>query len=447
MSSAREAAATTQDIIGTRPASKAIQEIFNVIHPAPPKTALEEMFTPASAGEYLDRVTSFSALLGPDDSHANALAKLDAAIAAAEGVRDEVLAELFKQVRPIERSYRMVHLFFQNSDVRDKVSRPPVEFHLFNADLNAIDNPEFSSTVVAINEFIQGKNDQNDFRQFVSNLVLSGYVSDPVRKRFEEIANAWGMLLIGDLRDERNYKTLSDQFRPDGAYSFLKRADDKAASDVVIAGHVKLRDQHWFEEPDGYAEDADLFGPGSMLFAGCLARTDRMTGGGISQGPVGMIFGKVVGVDKARIEPRVSQMEDLTMNRQLVTVVRNEDNELCFTGCRTQAEDPNGVMKFFTSYRILRYLERRITVMLRKVAEQPLNRKLVIEQIRIPIETFLEAEKGRGTIQQFDFEPDMDEDKFSMGVLDMKLEVLPVGPAETFQLDIQVPFPKTEKKA
>lgn len=440
--------ATAQDIIGARPASKAIQEIFNVIHPAPPKTALGEMFTPESAEQFLDRVGSFSTLLLQDDSHLAALAKLDAAIATAEKIRDQVLAELFKQLRPIERSYRMLQLFFANAEVRDAVQRPPVEFWLFNADVTAIGDPEQSSTVLAVNEFVESRNDTFNFRQFICNLVLPDYVNDATRKRFEDIASAWGMLLIGDLRDEKNFKTLRDQFRTGGgAYEFLKRPEDKAASDVVIAGHVKLRDQHWFEEPDGYAEDADLFGPASMLFAGCLARTDRTTGGGISQGPVGMIFGKIVGVEKARIEPRIGQMEDLTMNRQVVAVIRNEDNDLCFVGSRTQAEDPNGVMKFFTSYRVLRYLERRIAVFLRRIAEQPLSRRLVIEQVRNPIEAFLEDEKKKDTIAHFDFELDMDEDKFALGILDMKLEVLPVGPAETFQLDIKVPdFKKTEKK-
>lgn len=439
---------TAQEIIGSRPASKAIEEIFNVIHPAPPKTALGEIFTPESAGQFLDRVTRFSALLQQGDAHADALAKLDAAIAAAEGVRDQVFAEIFRKVRPIERSYRMLHLFFENSEVHDAVQRPPVEFHLFNADVSAIGNPADSSTVLAVDEFVQSRNDKFNFRQFICNMVIPGYVPDAVRKRFEDMASQWGMLLIGDLRDEPNFRALRDQFRTDGgAYEFLKRPEDKAASDVVIAGHVKLRDRHWFEEPDGHSDDADLYAPSSMLFAGCLARTDRTTGGGMAQGPVGMIFGKIRGAEKARIEPRISQMEHLTMERQVVAVIRNEDNDLCFVGSRTQADDPNGVLKFFTSYRVLRYLERRIAVYLRRVAEQPLSRDLVKEQVRNPIESFLDAEKKNGTIFNYELDIDMSEDQLAMGVLNINLSVLPVGPAETFQLKIDVPeFKKTEQQ-
>lgn len=438
---------SAQDIIGTRTAAKAIEEIFNVIHPAPTKTALKDIFTAESASQFLDRVANFSALLSDTDSYTQALKKLDDAIAKAEKTRDEVLAQLYEKLRPMERSYRQLHLFFENADVRDGVQRPPVEFYIFNADTKAITRDADSSTIVALDEFIQSRNDSFNFRQFICNLVVPGYVPDNVRKRLEDIANQWGMLLIGDLKDEKSFRSLSDQFRTDGgAYEFLKRPEDKAAADVVVAGYVKLRDKHWFEKPDGDSDDADLFAPASMLFAGSLARTDRSTGGGIAQGPVGMIFGKIRGVEKSRIEPRISQMEHLSMERQIVTIIRNEDNDLCFVGSRSQAEDPKGVLKFFTSYRVLRYLERRIAVYLRRVAEQRLTRDLVKEQVRNPIEDFLEEEKKKGTIYNYSLDIDMDEDKFAQGVLDIGLEVLPVGPAETFNLKIDTPKFNTAKE-
>jgi hypothetical protein len=440
VSESNVATRTTQDIIGKRTAGKAIEEIFNVIHPAPPKTALRDIFTPETASQFLERVGNFSRLLSETDSHADALKKLDAEIAKLEAVRDQVLAELYEKIRPVERSYRQLNLFFENCDVRDAVQRPPVDFFIFNADTSVIKSDVDSSTIMAIDEFVQSRNDTFNFRQFICNFVMPGYVPDNVRKRMEDIADKWGMLLIGDLKDEKNFRALSDQFRTDGgAYEFLKRPENKAAADVVIAGYVKLRDRHWFERADGASDDPDLFAPASMLFAGSLARTDRMSGGGIAQGPVGMIFGKIRGIEKARIEPRISQMEQLSMEKQVVSIIRNEDNDLCFVGSRSQAEDPKGILKFFTSYRVLRYLERRIAVYLRRVAEQRLTRELAIEQVRNPIEEMLEDEKKKGTIYNFDLEIDMDESKFAQGVLDMSLEVLPMGPAETFQLKIDTP--------
>ncbi|MCC7131128.1 MAG: hypothetical protein IT352_00710 [Gemmatimonadales bacterium] len=434
---------TAQDIIATKAAGKAIEEIFNVIHPAPAKSALKDIFTAESAAQFLKRVTDFSSLLSTADSYDQALKKLDAQMKKLEATRDEVLAQIYEKIRPLERSYREIQLFFENAEVRDSQQRPPVEFFIFNADTKAITSDVNSSTVLAVDEFVQGRNDSFNFRQFICNLVVPGYVPDNVRKRFEDMANKWGMLLIGDLKDEPSFKALSDQFRTDGgAYEFLKRPEDRAAADVVIAGYVKLREKHWFEKVDDDSDSADLYGPSSLLFAGNLARTDRTTGGGIAQGPVGMIFGQIRGAEKARVEPRISQMEHLSMERQVVSIIRNEDNQLCFVGSRTQAEDPKGVLKFFTSYRVLRYLERRIAVYLRRVAEQRLTRDLVKEQVRNPIEEFLEDELKKGTIYKYNMDIDMDEDKFAQGVLDIKLEVLPVGPAETFELKIDTPQAK-----
>ena len=431
---------TAQDIIAQKTAGKAIEEIFNVIHPAPAKSALKDIFTAESAGQFLKRVADLSSLLSTADNYDQALKKLDAQIGRLESTRDQVLSQIYEKIRPIERSYRQLQLFFENAEVRDSQQRPPVEFFIFNADTKAITSDVNSTTIVAVDEFVKSRNDSFNFRQFICNMVLPGYVPDNVRKRFEDIASQWGMLLIGDLKDDQSFKQLSDQFRTDGgAYEFLKRPEDRAAADVVIAGYVKLRDKHWFEKSDDDGESADLFGPASMLFAGSLARTDRTTGGGIAQGPVGMIFGQIRGVDKARIEPRISQMEHLSMERQVVSIIRNEDNQLCFVGSRTQAEDPKGVLKFFTSYRVLRYLERRIAVYLRRVAEQRLTRDLVKEQVRNPIEEFLEEELKRGTIYKYNIDIDMDEDKFAQGILDINMEVLPVGPAETFELKIDVP--------
>ena len=447
MNKVETAVRTTQDIIGKRSASKALEEIFNVIHPAAPTTALSQIFTPESAFLFLERIGNIAALLTETDDHAAALAKMDAAIAQAEAIRDEVLAKLFEQVRPLERSYREVALFFENAEIRDGVQRPPVEFYIMNADPSAMKSDVDSTTIAALDDFVAERNDSFNFRQFICNLVVPGYVPDVVRRRLEDIANQWGMLLVGDLRDEANFRRLSDQFRTDGgAYEFLKRPDDKAASDVVLAGHVKLRDRHWFEAPEPETDDADLYAPGSLLFAGALARTDRSTGGGLAQGPVGMLFGKVRGVERARIEPRVSQMEMLTMQRQVVTIIRNANNELCFMGSRTQAEDPHGLLKFFTAYRVLRYIERRVRSLLLEVGEQRLTRDLVKNQVVRPLEEMLDEEKARGTILSYSLDPDYDEANFAQGKLGLKLEVQPVGPAEVFELEIDTPKFKADKK-
>jgi hypothetical protein len=85
-----------------------------------------------------------------------------------------------------------------------------------------------------------------------------------------------------------------------------------------------------------------------------------------------------------------------------------------------------------------------MAVWLRRVAEQRLTRDLVKDQVVGPIEEFLEKEKKeRGTIYNYTLDVDWDENKFMQGILDISLEVTPVGPAETFLLKIDTPKFKT----
>ncbi len=430
-------AITTEELIGERRSKRAIEEIFTAIAPIRTHEPLRDIFTAESAGQFMERAADLTSLLSATDDYEAVLQKIDDAIMSAEAIRDEVLRQLFDEIRPVEESYRQVHLFFENAEVRDGKQRPPVDFFIFNGDSKAIEHETESESIIAIEKFIKSRNDQFNFREYICNLILPGYMKDSVRKRFEDIAHAWGLLLIGDLKDERDFDSLERQFGSDGEYQFLMRPEDRAAADVLVSTHVKLREAHSFEK--GYGVRDGLYSPASVLLGGCLVRTDRVAGGGIAQGPVGMEFGKIRGVEQARIEAMISEMEHLTMKRQVVTVIRSEDNDLCFTGSRTQALDPDGPLKFSTSYRVLRYLERRIATYLRRVAEQRLTRTLVRDQIRAPIETMLEKAKKEGTIYGFDLTIDMSEDSFARGELNMDLVIAPVSPAETFNLTIDTP--------
>jgi hypothetical protein len=358
-------------------------------------------------------------------------------------VRDELLAKVFEQVRPIELSYRQIQMFFENTKVNDGKVRKPVELFVLNADPKAMKDI-FSISVAAIENFVVQRNDNFNFRDDICNLVVPGFYPQSIREKFEQIANAWGMLLIGDLDDEKSFKNVERNFLPGGKYEFLKRPDDAAAADVCLMGYLQLRAAHWFEKGDA---KEGLYGPPSVVFAGAVARADDAQG--MAQGPVGSRFGRVFGAEKARIEPLIGEMEHLSMERQLIPIIRDADNHLCFYGCRTQADDPYGVLKFFTSYRILRYLERCCRHYLLQVAGQILTRNFMDEQIETPLKRLLDEQVEQGTIIGYDLFVDKDSNKRMQGICDIMLSVMPTGPAETFVLKIDVPDfskqPKEEK--
>lgn len=432
---------TTEQILGDSSARELLQDIFADLHPGltNEKRDLGSIFSPQSAREFLGQLTNFEKLIDANDSYEETVRKLQAQIDSAEAVRDELLAKIFDEIRPLELSYRQIQMFFENAKVGDGKIRKPVELYILNADATAMKDI-FSMNVAALEHFVVMRNDNFNFRDDICNLVVPGYYPQPVREKFEQLANTWGMLLIGDLDDETSFKNVERNFLPGGKYEFLKRPEDQAAADVCLMGYLQVRAPHWFE--NGEAKDG-LYMPPSMVFAGAVARADDAQG--MAQGPVGSRFGRVHGAEKARIEPLIGQMEHLSMERQLIPIVRDADNHLCFFGCRTQADDPYGVLKFFTSYRILRYLERCCRHYLLQVAGQVLTRDFMDQQIETPLKRLLDEQVEQGTILGYDLFVDKDSNKRTQGICDITLSVMPTGPAETFVLKIDVPeFSKQE---
>jgi hypothetical protein len=435
---------TTAEILGESAARELLQEIFSDLHPGfmDESRTISSIFTPQSAADFLKQLMDLENLLSVEDTYEQTVKKIQEQIDKAEAIRDELLEKLFAQIRPIERSYRQIQLFFENSKVMDGKVRKPVELYVLNADPKAMKDV-FSMNIAAVENFVRKRNDNFNFRDDICNLVVPGFVPQPVREKFEDIANQWGMLLITDVDDEKSFKNLERNFLPGGKYEFMKRPEDRAAADVVCAGYLMARPRHWFEKTvDG---GDDLYVPPSLVFAGAVARADD--GQGMAQGPIGSRFGQIVGVEKVRFEPLIGEMEHLSMERQLIPIIRDADNHLCFFGCRTQAEDPNGVLKFFTSYRILRYLERCCRHYLLQVAGQVLTRDFMEESIEKPLKRLLDEQVEQGTILGYDLFVDKDSNKRMQGICDISLNVMPTGPAETFVLKIDTPeFAKGEQK-
>jgi hypothetical protein len=427
---------STSEILGDAPARDVLLEIFADLHPGliDENRSITSIFTPQSAREFLSQLTDITSLLSDQDAFEETLAKLQSQINHAEEIRDELLEQVFMQLRPIERSYRELQTFFENTKIYDGKQRKPVELYIWDTDPREIKGV-YSMTIAAVENFCKKRNDNFNFRDDICNLVIPGWINQQVREQLENIANQWGILLITDIDDEKSFQNVERNFRPGGKYEFLKRPEDRAAADVVVMGYLQLRPKHWFEKTIDNGDD--LYGPPSLAFAGAVARTDDSAG--LAQGPVGSRFGQVTGPEKARIEPLISEMEHISMERQLIPVIRDADNKLCFFGCRTLADDPYGVYKFFTSYRIIRYIERCCRHYLLQVAGQVLTREFMDEAIEKPIVRMLQEQVEAGTLLDFKLEIDRDANKRMQGICDLKLEIMPTGPGESFRLKIDTP--------
>jgi hypothetical protein len=185
-------------------------DIFADLHPGliDESRSITSIFSPQSARVFLEQLTDISTVLSEDDTFDETLQKLQAQIDGAEAIRDELLEQIFAKIRPIERSYRELQTFFENTRVSDGKLRKPVELHVFNADPRER-HDVYSMTIAAIEDFCKRRNDNFNFRDDICNLVVPGWINQGVRERLETLANQWGMLPITDIDDENRFKMLN----------------------------------------------------------------------------------------------------------------------------------------------------------------------------------------------------------------------------------------------
>src|SRR5215469_8256129 len=105
---------TTAEILGDSPARELLQDIFSDLHPGfiDEARSVDSIFTPQAAVEFLKQLTDLETLFEAADTYEQTVAKLQEQINGAEAMRDQLLDQVFQQLRPIERSYREIRLFF-----------------------------------------------------------------------------------------------------------------------------------------------------------------------------------------------------------------------------------------------------------------------------------------------------------------------------------------------
>lgn len=151
---------STSEILGDAPARDVLLEIFADLHPGliDENRSITSIFTPQSAREFLSQLTDITSLLSDQDAFEETLAKLQSQINHAEEIRDELLEQVFVQVRPIERSYRELQTFFENTKIYDGKQRKPVELYIWDTDPREIKGV-YSMTIAAVENFCKKRND------------------------------------------------------------------------------------------------------------------------------------------------------------------------------------------------------------------------------------------------------------------------------------------------
>src|SRR5215471_17022214 len=108
MAEAKVKVKTTAEVLGKSAASDLLHDIFADLHPGfiDESRDLASIFSPRSARDFLSQLTNLEAVLSEEDTYETTIRKLQGQIDTAEKVRDQLLAQVFEEVQPIEKSYR-----------------------------------------------------------------------------------------------------------------------------------------------------------------------------------------------------------------------------------------------------------------------------------------------------------------------------------------------------
>jgi len=169
---------TVRDIVREAPTDlqPTLQEIFNDITVISRRDTEEmsSLFSPVRARDFLKQLEAVERLFDTDASYEETVERLHKQIEEAEALRADIFEEIFKRIRPLEKTYRQLYLFFNNTKAAEGVQRP-AELHILNADLTATKDPAISLTLPALEKFIQDNNDSFNFRRTICNLIMPGF--------------------------------------------------------------------------------------------------------------------------------------------------------------------------------------------------------------------------------------------------------------------------------
>lgn len=399
---------------------------------------LPEAFLP-SGQQYLDETGDLLSIFSEGLSHDQVVARLNDAIQQLDSVLSEALDQIAAKIRPLEATYQQLYSFFTNAESVEGDQALPA-FHILNGDSRVMQHPEKSTTFAILKRFLEECNDRFQPQRTICTLVLPAFLDDSMglQTKLEDECLKRGVLLVSSLMDDRSIEQILEKYRQQGgAYEFLVRSEQRAAVHVVTADYLKMRKPHYYENSLESADDG-LYIPASLAFAGAMVRTDKIAG--ISQGPLGYQYGQIQGAMGSRFDPTVTEAGQLALKSQVVPIIRNDNGRLCFYGARPLAQQRRGPYKFFSTVRIVQFVERLTKTFLLGATFQRFDPEVVDEVIDKPLRRELERQKRLGTIQEYDLDIRRPHELLMAGIVPVTLKILPTGPIERFQLDIRVPL-------
>ena len=365
-------------------------------------------------------------------------AKIRAQLSRAQEMSEDLVRQIFEKVRPIERSYRAVSLFFLNAGTAEDQPEPPAELFILNCDSSAIREGQPSKTLKSAELFLQARNDRFEFRGQVSTLAVPTAVPAAARESLQDMAEKWGVLLLCQIGDERSVDAVKNNLRIGRKYEVLLRPESRDIQPLFTVGSLAVRGPHPFEQ--GFEAEDGLLVPPTLALAGILARMER------ERLPVGEVFlFPILGCNTSLPCFALGDLDQFGLEHQLLISVRDERNVHCLYDCRRANGATESILRTFFARRVLRFIRSSIQWQINAVEGHVLTRDFLEVAIENPIEKILRSLQDQGVIGAYQVFVDKGFEKRMQGVLDVQVKLALDELADPVTLDLSFSTFKSDR--
>lgn len=336
-------------------------------------------------------------------------------VTSCEKILETNLAKAVEETKDLERSYRNVALFFNNTE-SDKLKN--VSF--INCELDQLKDLDNTRFIDAMSSELKQNYDRLDLRNNYSIMVIPGYLgSNKVVEKWSKIANENKVMLITD------FEHLD---APDDVMEMFELANltsgDKFKSNVMMTCNWLVgRGRH-----QSLKEEEDLYVPPSGALAGKVYKTL------MSQVTAGKKFGSISEVDGVKFELKKSEIANLE-KMGLVPMVNEYAKVMAFSA-KTLFNGDNLGLQTYSVVRVFDYVTKVIMDFLNRRAFENFNantRKDLMSQIVKFLDSITGPDKliEDFTIRRFEQDP-VQKDKIHLDI-----HMKPYFPAKNFMIKME----------
>jgi len=381
----------------------------------PSRKARKQIFLTGSEkkkerNELKKKIELWLEILESSDSVAGMMEVSSKKLEIAENSQKVNLASALDATRELEKAYRTVHLFYQNTEA-DKIKN--VVFMNASLDqLQDLDNPRF---IDYASEELKQNYDRLDLRDNYSLVVIPGYLgSNKVVERWAKIAHENKAMLITDFADLDHPDDVIDLF----AEANLTGGDAYRSNVMMtcnwLIGRAKI---------DEIGEQNDLTVPGSAALAGKVYNTL------MSQVTAGKKHGSLNEADGVRFDLKKSEIS--TLERLGLVPMVNEYGKVMAFSAKTLFNGDNIGLQTYSVVRVFDYITKVLFDFLNRRAFENWNSKTE-RDLRSQIVKFLDKIQGPDRLIEHFKIMRFERDEVLKDTIHLDIHITPYFPAKSF---------------